>query len=93
MVCREVDNATFKYAVSGSKDSQPLTKNNKLNACTYTLYAYVSGETKPVAETEFTVVQRALRCALSLRRTALIGPPGQSEHPAFSLGRHEKHDC
>ena len=57
---QKVDNATFKYAVSGSKDSQPLTKNNKLNVGTYTLYAYVNGETKPVAETEFTVVQRAV---------------------------------
>ena len=34
--------------------------NNKLNVGTYTLYAYVNGETKPVAETEFTVVQRAV---------------------------------
>ena len=57
---QKVDNATFKYAVSGSEDSQPLTKNNKLNVGTYTLYAYVTGETKPVAETEFTVVQRAV---------------------------------
>ena len=57
---QKVDNATFKYAVSGSKDSQPLTENNKLNVGTYTLYAYVTGETKPVAETEFTVVQRAV---------------------------------
>ena len=57
---QKVDNATFKYAVSGSEDSQPLTKNNKLNAGTYTLYAYVNGETKPVAETEFTIVQRAV---------------------------------
>ena len=57
---QKVDNATFKYAVSGSKDSQPLTENNKLNVGTYTLYAYVNGETKPVAETEFTVVQRAV---------------------------------
>ena len=52
--------ATFKYVVAGSEDSHPLTKNNKLNAGTYTLYAYVNGETKPVAETEFTVVQRAV---------------------------------
>lgn len=56
---QKVDNATFKYAVSGSKDSQPLTANKKLDVGTYTLYAYVNGETKPVAETEFTVVQRA----------------------------------
>ncbi len=60
MVLQKVDNATFKYAVSGSKDSQPLTKNNKLNVGTYTLYAYVNGETNPVAETKFTVVQRAV---------------------------------
>ena len=33
---------------------------NPLNVGTYTLYAYVNGETKPVAETEFTVVQRAV---------------------------------
>lgn len=52
--------ATFKYAVSGSKDSQPLTANNKLDVGTYTLYAYINGENKPVAETEFTVVQRAV---------------------------------
>ena len=57
---QKVTNATFKYAVSGSKDSQPLTANNKLNVGTYTLYAYVTGETNPVAETEFTVVQRAV---------------------------------
>ena len=57
---QKVNNATFKYAVSGSKDSQPLAKNNKLNVGTYTLYAYVNGENKPVAETEFTVVQRAV---------------------------------
>ena len=57
---QKVDNATFKYAVSSSKDSQPLTKNNKLDVGTYTLYAYVNGENKPVAETEFTVVQRAV---------------------------------
>lgn len=57
---QKVNNATFKYAVSGSKDSQPLTENNKLNVGTYTLYAYVDGEAKPVAETEFTVVQRAV---------------------------------
>ena len=57
---QKVTNATFKYAVSGSKDSQPLTENNKLNVGTYTLYAYASGESKPVAETEFTVVQRAV---------------------------------
>lgn len=57
---QKVDNATFKYAVSGSKDSQPLTANKKLDVGTYTLYAYVNGETKPVAETEFTVVQRAV---------------------------------
>ncbi|MFR4414981.1 MAG: Ig-like domain-containing protein [Butyricicoccus sp.] len=69
---QKVNNATFKYAVSGSEDSQPLTKNNKLNAGTYTLYAYVNGETKPVAETEFTVVQRAVTPRLLLRRTALI---------------------
>lgn len=57
---QKVDNATFKYAVSGSKDSQPLTENKKLDVGTYTLYAYVNDETKPVAETEFTVVQRAV---------------------------------
>lgn len=57
---QKVTNATFKYAVSGSKDSQPLTENNKLDVGTYTLYAYVNGETNPVAETEFTVVQRAV---------------------------------
>lgn len=57
---QKVDNATFKYAVSGSEDSQPLTANKKLDVGTYTLYAYVNGETKPVAETEFTVVQRAV---------------------------------
>lgn len=57
---QKVDNATFKYAVSGSKDSQPLTENKKLDVGTYTLYAYANGETKPVAETEFTVVQRAV---------------------------------
>lgn len=57
---QKVTNATFKYAVSGSKDSQPLTENNKLNVGTYTLYAYINGETNPVAETEFTVVQRAV---------------------------------
>ena len=55
---QKVDNATFKYAVSGSKTQQDLT--NPLNVGTYTLYAYVNGETKPVAETEFTVVQRAV---------------------------------
>lgn len=55
---QKVDNATFKYAVSGSKTQQNLT--NPLNVGTYTLYAYVNGETKPVAETEFTVVQRAV---------------------------------
>ncbi|MFR0942294.1 MAG: InlB B-repeat-containing protein, partial [Butyricicoccus sp.] len=55
---QKVDNATFKYAVSGSETQQDLT--NPLNVGTYTLYAYVSGETKPVAETEFTVVQRAV---------------------------------
>lgn len=57
---QKVTNATFKYAVSGSKDLQPLTENNKLNVGTYTLYAYASGESKPVAETEFTVVQRTV---------------------------------
>ena len=36
---QKVTNATFKYAVSGSKDSQPLTENNKLDVGTYTLYA------------------------------------------------------
>lgn len=56
---QKVDNATFKYAVSGPENSQPLTANKKLDVGTYTLYAYVNGETKPVAETEFTVVQRA----------------------------------
>lgn len=55
---QKVDNATFKYAVSDSKTQQDLT--NPLNIGTYTLYAYVNGETKPVAETEFTVVQRAV---------------------------------
>ena len=55
---QKVDNATFKYAVSGSKTQRDLT--NPLNVGTYTLYAYVNGETKPVAETEFTVVQRAV---------------------------------
>ena len=57
---QKVDNATFKYAVSGPENSQPLTANKKLDVGTYTLYAYVNGETKPVAETEFTVVQRAV---------------------------------
>ena len=57
---QKVNNATFKYAVSGSKDLQPLTENKKLDVGTYTLYAYVNGETNPVAETEFTVVQRAV---------------------------------
>lgn len=57
---QKVNNATFKYAVSGSKDSQPLTENKKLDVGTYTLYAYINGENKPVAETEFTVVQRAV---------------------------------
>ena len=66
---QKVDNATFKYAVSGSKTQQDLT--NPLNVGTYTLYAYINGETKPVAETEFTVVQRAVSCALLPRRTAL----------------------
>lgn len=55
---QKVNNATFKYAVSGSETQQDLT--NPLNIGTYTLYAYVNGETKPVAETEFTVVQRAV---------------------------------
>ena len=55
---QKVNNATFKYAVSGSKTQQDLT--NPLNVGTYTLYAYINGETKPVAETEFTVVQRAV---------------------------------
>ena len=55
---QKVNNATFKYAVSGSETQQDLT--NPLNVGTYTLYAYVNGETKPVAETEFTVVQRAV---------------------------------
>lgn len=55
---QKVNNATFKYAVSGSKTQQDLT--NPLNVGTYTLYAYVNGETKPVAETKFTVVQRAV---------------------------------
>ncbi|MFR2288985.1 MAG: hypothetical protein ACLS69_04160 [Butyricicoccus sp.] len=55
---QKVNNATFKYAVSGSETQQNLT--NPLNVGTYTLYAYVNGETKPVAETEFTVVQRAV---------------------------------
>ena len=50
----------MKYAVSGPENSQPLTANKKLDVGTYTLYAYVNGETKPVAETEFTVVQRAV---------------------------------
>ena len=68
---QKVTNATFKYAVSGSKDSQPLTENNKLNVGTYTLYAYINGETNPVAETEFTVVQRAVTLRVVIRRTAL----------------------
>lgn len=55
---QKVNNATFKYAVSSSETQQDLT--NPLNVGTYTLYAYVNGETKPVAETEFTVVQRAV---------------------------------
>lgn len=55
---QKVNNVTFKYAVSGSKTQQDLT--NPLDVGTYTLYAYVNGETKPVAETEFTVVQRAV---------------------------------
>ena len=55
---QKVNNATFKYAVSGSETQQDLT--NPLNVGTYTLYAYINGETKPVAETEFTVVQRAV---------------------------------
>lgn len=55
---QKVNNATFKYAVSGSETQQNLT--NPLNVGTYTLYAYVNDETKPVAETEFTVVQRAV---------------------------------
>lgn len=68
---QKVDNATFKYAVSGSKDSQPLTANKKLDVGTYTLYAYVNGETKPVAETEFTVgsaCRYAARCHPEGRR-------------------------
>ena len=68
---QKVTNATFKYAVSGSKDSQPLTENNKLNVGTYTLYAYINGETNPVAETEFTVVQRAVTLRVVTPRTAL----------------------
>ena len=52
-------NATFKYAVSGSEDA-PQALPTKLDVGTYTLYAYISGEEKPVAETEFTVVPRAV---------------------------------
>ncbi|GAB6114313.1 S-layer family protein [Agathobaculum butyriciproducens] len=55
---QKVNNATFKYAVSGSETQRDLT--NPLDVGTYTLYAYANGETKPVAETEFTVVQRAV---------------------------------
>ena len=82
--------ATFKYAVSGSKDSQPLTANNKLDVGTYTLYAYINGENKPVAEAEFTVVQRAvtLRCHPEGRRCTRISQAERQES-AFSHGRHE----
>lgn len=73
---QKVDNATFKYAVSGSKDSQPLTENKKLDVGTYTLYAYVNGETKPVAETEFTIVQRAVTLRVVTPKTALHNVKG-----------------
>ena len=56
---QKVDNATFKYAVSVLETQQNFDQS-ALNVGTYTLYAYVNGETKPVAETEFTVVQRAV---------------------------------
>ncbi len=51
--------ATFKYAVSGSK-AEPQDLPTKLNIGTYTLYAYISGVSEPVAETEFTVLPRAV---------------------------------
>ena len=66
---QKVNNATFKYAVSGSETQRDLT--NPLDVGTYTLYAYANGETKPVAETEFTVVQRAVTLRVVTRRTAL----------------------
>ena len=93
---QKVTNATFKYAVSGSKDSQPLTETNPLNVGTYTLYAYASGESKPVAETEFTVVQRAVTLRVVTPKdgvaSGLLVNPSRLE-TAFSHGRHEDHDC
>lgn len=88
---QKVDNATFKYAVSGSKTQRDLT--NPLNVGTYTLYAYVNGETKPVAETEFTVVQRAVTLRVVTPKDGvdqtLVNPSTQLSLSADT----KKHDC
>ena len=67
---QKVNNATFKYAVSGSKDLQPLTENKKLDVGTYTLYAYVNGETNPVGG------NRVYRCS-ACRYAARCHPEGR----------------
>ena len=57
---QKVNNATFKYAVSGSKDSQPLTENKKLDAQRRYMPYNNRRNQKRLPETEFTVVQRAV---------------------------------
>ena len=91
---QKVTNATFKYAVSGSKDSQPLTENNKLNVGTYTLYAYITAKPIRLRKPSLPLFSVPLRCALSPRRTALHRIRSTRKTRISFLSRQtRKHDC